>query len=47
MTTTRIMVVEDERIVALHIRQQLEKLDRDINRTAHHGEPFRPAPSSP
>jgi CheY-like chemotaxis protein len=38
MTTTRIMVVEDERIVALHIRQQLEKLGYEVPTVVASGE---------
>ncbi|MES2625710.1 MAG: response regulator [Pseudomonadota bacterium] len=38
MTTPRIMVVEDERIVALHIRQQLEKLGYEVPSVVSSGE---------
>jgi signal transduction histidine kinase len=38
MTTGRIMVVEDERIVALHIRQQLEKLGYEVPSVVSSGE---------
>ncbi|MEN3976357.1 response regulator [Emcibacter sp. SYSU 3D8] len=38
MTPSRIMVVEDERIVALHIRQQLEKLGYEVPAVVASGE---------
>ena len=38
MTPSRIMVVEDERIVALHIRQQLEKLGYEVPSVVSSGE---------
>ena len=38
MTATRVMVVEDERIVALHLKQQLLKLGYDVVGVAASGE---------
>jgi signal transduction histidine kinase len=38
MTATRVIIVEDERIVALHLRQQLSKLGYDVVGVAASGE---------
>ena len=38
MTAARILVVEDERIIALHLRQQLTKLGYDVPNTVSTGE---------
>jgi CheY-like chemotaxis protein len=38
MTATKIMIVEDERIVALHMRQQLTKLGYEVVAVAASGE---------
>jgi CheY-like chemotaxis protein len=38
MTATRVVIVEDERIVALHLKQQLQKLGYDVAGVAASGE---------
>ena len=38
MAATRIIVVEDERIVTLHLKQQLTKLEYDVVAVAGSGE---------
>jgi signal transduction histidine kinase len=37
MPATRVLVVEDERIVAMHLRQQLQKLAYEVPAVAHSG----------